>query len=149
MAGHESSIVDQRPAPQGEPAGFPRAQPRTVVAVIGASADRRKFGNKAVRAYASRGFHVVPINLHEREIEGWPAFPSILDFRGPIDLATFYVPPDVGERVISEVARKGVSEVWLNPGSDGPGVINRAEALGLRTIRACSILSIGESPSRY
>jgi predicted CoA-binding protein len=122
---------------------------KRVVAVIGASASREKFGNKAVRAYASRGYHVVPINLHEREIEGWPAFRSILEFEGPIDLATFYVPPDVGERVMEEVARKGVREVWLNPGSDAPGVLRRAEALGVRTVQACSILGIGESPSRY
>jgi hypothetical protein len=120
-----------------------------VVAVIGASSNREKYGNKAVRAYAGRGYHVVPVNLHEREIEGWPAYKSILDFVGAIDVATFYVPPHVGERVIEEVARKGVGEVWLNPGSEGPGVLRRAEALGLRTVQACSILGIGESPSRY
>jgi predicted CoA-binding protein len=59
------------------------------------------------------------------------------------------VRPEVGERVVEEVARKGVPEVWLNPGSDGPGVVRRAEELGLRTIRACSIMGIGESPSGY
>ncbi|MBP1605846.1 MAG: CoA binding domain protein [Acidobacteria bacterium] len=122
---------------------------KTVVAVIGASSNRDKYGNKAVRAYASRGYHVVPVNLHEREIEGWPAYKSILDFVGAIDVATFYVPPHVGERVIEDVAQKGVGEVWLNPGSEGPGVLRRAEALGLRTVQACSILGIGESPSRY
>jgi len=119
------------------------------VAVIGASADRRKFGNKAVRAFAQRGYRVVPINPHEREVEGWPAYPSVLDVEGPIDLATIYVPPQVGEGVVEEVARKGIPELWLNPGSESPAVVARAEALGLRPILACSILGIGEQPSDY
>jgi hypothetical protein len=119
------------------------------VAVIGASADRRKFGNKAVRAFAQRGYRIVPINPHEREVEGWPAYPSVLDVEGPIDLATVYVPPQVGEGVVEEVARKGIPELWLNPGSESPAVVARAEALGLRPILACSILGIGEQPSDY
>lgn len=119
------------------------------VAVIGASADRRKFGNKAVRAFAQRGYRVVPINPHAREVEGWPAYPSVLDVEGPIDLATVYVPPRVGEGVVEEVARKGIPELWLNPGSESPAVVARAEALGLRPILACSILGIGEQPSDY
>ena len=47
------------------------------VAVIGASADRSKFGNKAVRAYLTRGFTVYPVNPKETTIEGLPAFASI------------------------------------------------------------------------
>lgn len=119
------------------------------VAVIGASADRRKFGNKAVRAFARQGYRVVPVNPREREIEGWPAYPSVLDVDGPIDVATVYVPPETGERVMEDVARKGIPELWLNPGSESPAVVARAEALGLRPILACSIIGIGERPSDY
>ena len=32
------------------------------VAVIGASSDRRKFGNRAFRAYQEEGYKVIPIN---------------------------------------------------------------------------------------
>ena len=48
------------------------------VAVVGASNDRRKFGNRAVRAYQEQGYTVVPINPHERELEGLMAYPSVL-----------------------------------------------------------------------
>jgi len=117
-----------------------------VVAVIGASNDRHKFGNRAVRAYREQGYTVVPVNPHEAEVEGLRAYPSILDVPGPIDLASFYVPPDVGERVIDEVARKGVPEVWLNPGADSDELIIRARALSLKTVVACSIVAIGLNP---
>ena len=117
-----------------------------VVAVIGASSDRRKFGNKAVRAYAGQGYTVVPINPHEREIEGLTAYPSVLDVPGAIDMASFYVPPEIGERVIEEVARKHITEVWLNPGAESDQLIARARALSLQPIVACSIVAIGRSP---
>jgi predicted CoA-binding protein len=117
-----------------------------VVAVIGASNDRHKFGNRAVRAYQQQGYTVVPINPHAQEVEGLKAYASILDVPGPVDMASFYVPPDVGEQVIGEVARKGVAEVWLNPGAESDELIARARALSIKPIVACSIVAIGQNP---
>ena len=117
-----------------------------VVAVIGASSDRTKFGNKAVRAFANQGYAVVPIHPREEQIEGLKAYKSVLDVPGAVDMATMYVAPAVGMRVIEEVAQKGIKEVWLNPGADSPELADRARELGLRTVVACSILGVGESP---
>jgi predicted CoA-binding protein len=117
-----------------------------VVAVVGASNNRRKFGNRAVRAYKDRGYTVVPINPHESEVEGLKAYASVLDVPGPIDMASFYVPPDIGEQLIAEVARKGIPEVWLNPGAESDELIARARALSIKPIVACSIVAIGENP---
>jgi uncharacterized protein len=119
------------------------------VAVIGASGSRFKYGNKALRAFARQGYTVLAINPNEREVEGYPTYPSVLAVPGPIDMATFYVPPHIGLRVIEEVAKKGIGEVWLNPGADDDAVVARARELGLETIQACSILAIGDTPSRY
>ncbi len=119
-----------------------------VVAVIGASSNRSKFGNRAVRAYQQQGYTVVPINPHETQVEGLPAYASVLDVPGPVDMASFYVPPDVGEHVIGEVAQKGISEVWLNPGAESDALIARARALHIQPIVACSIVAIGQNPYR-
>ncbi len=117
-----------------------------VVAVIGASNNRRKFGNRAVRAFVEQGYTVVPINPHEREVEGLKAYASVLDVPGPIDMASFYVPPEVGEQIIDEVARKQIAEVWLNPGAESDALIARARALSIKPIVACSIVAIGRNP---
>lgn len=117
-----------------------------VVAVIGASSDRRKFGNRAVRAFVRQGYTVIPINPHEDQIEGLQVYKTILDVPGPVDMASFYLPPDIGEQVIDDVARKGVGEVWLNPGSESERLIRRARALHIEPIVACSIVSIGQDP---
>jgi predicted CoA-binding protein len=120
-----------------------------VVAVIGASSDRRKFGNKALRAFRAQGYTVIPIHPREREVEGERAYPSVLDYPGIIDEATIYVHPRIGVNVMSDIARKGIRTVWLNPGADGPDVIAKARELGLQPRVACSIIAIGDSPSAY
>jgi len=117
-----------------------------VVAVIGASNDRRKFGNRAVRAYQQQGHTVVPINPHETEVEGLKAYASILDVPGQVDMASLYVQPEVGEQLIGDIVAKGVREIWLNPGADSDELIARTKALGVRPIVACSIVAIGQNP---
>src|ERR1700704_6807649 len=117
-----------------------------VVAVIGASSNRNKFGNRAVRAFQQQGYTVVPINPHEAEVEGLKAYASVLDVPGPVDMASLYVPPDIGERVIEEIARKGIAEVWVNPGAESDALIARARALKIQPIVACSIVAIGQNP---
>jgi predicted CoA-binding protein len=119
------------------------------VAVIGASSNRNKYGNKALRAFEKQGYTVFAINPNEREVEGHATYASVLDVAQPIDMATVYVQPEVGVRVMDEIAKKGIAEVWLNPGADDPEVVERAQALGLKTIQACSIIGIGDSPGRY
>ena len=117
-----------------------------IVAVIGASSNRQKFGNRAVRAFVQQGYTVIPINPHESNIEGLKAYASVLDVPGPVDMASFYVPPDVGEQVIDEVARKGITEVWLNPGAESDALVARARTLNIQPIVACSIVAIGQNP---
>jgi hypothetical protein len=117
-----------------------------IVAVIGASSDRRKFGNRAVRAFRQQGYTVIPINPHAAVVEGLKAYASVLDVPGPIDMASVYLPPDAGVLVMDEIAKKQIPEVWLNPGADGDEVIARARALDIKPIVACSIIAIGENP---
>ena len=122
---------------------------KKTVAVIGASSNRNKFGNKALRAFERQGYTVIPINPNESTVEGHKTFASVLDVPGGIDMATVYVHADAGVVVMEQLAKKGVGEVWLNPGADDDEVVDRARALGLNVIQACSIIGIGESPSRY
>ena len=70
----------------------------------------------------------------------------MLDVPGTIDMATFYVPPEVGQTVMADVAQKGIPEVWLNPGSESAELIRLARTLNVEPILACSIVGIGENP---
>lgn len=118
------------------------------IAIIGASADRSKFGNKAVRAFAQQGYTVYPVNPKESEIEGFPAFKSIADVPGRPNLISVYLPPPVLLKVLPAIAAKGCDEFWLNPGTESDEVLAEAERLGLNIIQACSIVGIGVSPEQ-
>lgn len=117
------------------------------VAVVGASSDRQKFGNKALRAFLAEGYRVVPINPREATVEGLRAYASVLDVPDPIDMATVYVQPEVGVTLLPEFARKAIPEIWINPGAESRELLAEAKRLELNVITACSIVAIGRNPS--
>jgi hypothetical protein len=119
------------------------------VAIIGASNNREKFSNKAVRAYLKQGFEVYPVNPKEEEIEGLKAYKTVLDVPGDIDRVSVYLPPRVTLEVLEDIAEKSPKELFLNPGSENEEVVAKAKALGLNPILACSIVDIGETPADY
>lgn len=118
------------------------------IAIIGASNNPNKFGNKAVRAYVRQGYKVYPVNPHEETIEGLRVFKSITDIPVRPAMVSVYVPPNVLLTLLPEIATKGCDELWLNPGTESEAVLVEAERLGLSVIQACSIVAVGLSPSQ-
>ena len=115
--------------------------------VIGASNDRSKYGNKAVRALKQRGYTVWPVNPTESEVEGMTAYASIKDVPERPEMITVYVRPAVLLKLLPEIASKGCDELWLNPGTESDEVLALAEKLGLNVIQACTIIGVGVSPA--
>jgi hypothetical protein len=116
------------------------------IAVVGASPDRRKFGNKCVRAFASAGWTVYPVHPTETVVEGLPAFRSVADIPAAVDVVSVYLNPKVGLTVLPTFAGKGGTEVWFNPGAESAELLAKAEELGLHAIAACSIVGYGMNP---
>jgi len=116
------------------------------VAVVGASNNRSKYGNKAVRAYKQQGFTVYPVHPRESEIEGLPVFKRVTDLPVRPNRVSVYLRPDVVLQVLPDIAAKGCDELWLNPGTESDAVLEEAERLGLNVIQACSILGVGLDP---
>lgn len=122
--------------------------PRPTVAILGASRDRRKYGNKSVRAHLQQGYEVFPVNPYATEVEGLKAYPDLAAVpAGKLDRISVYLPPDVALGLLEAIKSRAAAEVWFNPGSDSAELVSRAEALGLSIIRACSIVDIGLSPA--
>jgi hypothetical protein len=119
------------------------------VAVVGASSDRKKFGNKALRAFMAEGYRVIPVNPNEAQVEGLPTYASVLDVPDALDMATVYVQPDVTLRLLDEFEKKGIPEIWVNPGAEDDSVMSEARRRKMNVIFACSIVGIGRSPSQF
>jgi predicted CoA-binding protein len=120
-----------------------------VVAVIGASSNRAKFGNKALRAFKAEGYTVVPVNPNEPEVEGIKTYASVLDVPEAIDMATVYVPPEIGITLLPQFEEKGIPEIWVNPGAESDELLAEARTRKLNVIAACSIIGIGRSPYQF
>ena len=120
------------------------------VAVIGAGPERRKFGNKSVRAHLAAGYTVYPVHPTAETVEGLPAYRSVADVPvEKLDRVTVYLPPAVGLKVLPEFASKSPGEVWFNPGAENPELLAEARRLGLNAIAGCSIVNLGMSPSQF
>lgn len=122
--------------------------PKTI-AIVGASTDRKKYGNKAVRAFRDGGWTVYPVNAKADEIEGLKCYHSIDEVPEPIDRVSMYVPAAVGKKLLDAIASKRPAEFFLNPGSEDTELIAAAKAKGLNVINACSIVNIGLRPEMY
>ncbi|MDX9972378.1 MAG: CoA-binding protein [FCB group bacterium] len=119
------------------------------IAIVGASGDRRKYGNKAVRAFRDGGWTVYPVNPNEAEVEGLKAYATLRDVPEPLDRISMYVPPAVGIKLLDDIAARQPVEVFFNPGSDSPELLQHAREKGLQPIQACSIVNIGLRPEMY
>lgn len=116
------------------------------VAIIGASADRTKFGNRAVRAYLRRGWEVFPVNPRGGFIEGLPVHASVRDVPARLDRVLLYLPSHLGERVLPEIAAVAPREFYVNPRAESPALVEEARRLGLDPILACALIAIGADP---
>jgi predicted CoA-binding protein len=122
---------------------------KPTVAIVGASPDRAKFGNKSVRAHLRAGYTVFPVHVSSNEIEGIPAVATLDAVPPPLDRVSFYVSPNVGITLLEAVAAKAPREFFLNPGAESQALIEKARSLGLRPILACSIVNLGASPKEF
>lgn len=111
------------------------------VVIIGASDDRSKYGNKSLRAHVDAGYTVYPVNPKGGEIEGIPVYRHLSEIpQRRIDRVSMYVPASIGIELLAEIAELDLGELWLNPGSESPELLQRAQQLGLEPIQACSLI---------
>ncbi|MBL8860544.1 MAG: CoA-binding protein [Planctomycetes bacterium] len=117
----------------------------TAYAVVGASTDRAKYGNKVLRCYLQRGRRVIPVHPTQREIEGVPCVRDLYALPEPVHGVSIITPPPVTERVVEDAAACGLTRLWMQPGAESPRALQRAEELGLSVIAGgpCLLVVLG------
>jgi predicted CoA-binding protein len=103
-------------------------------AVVGASANREKYGNKVLRVYQQNKRDVVPVNPAGGEIEGLESYPDLAAVPGTIDGVSIITPPAVTEKVVDQALELGIRHIWMQPGAESAAAIQRAEAAGANII---------------
>jgi len=115
-------------------------------AVVGASGDRTKYGNKVLRCYLQNGrLPVHPVNPRATEVEGLPCHASLGALPEPARAVSIITPPRVTLDVLAEAAALGIRHLWLQPGAEDRHVLARAGELGLELIAGgpCLLVVLG------
>jgi predicted CoA-binding protein len=94
-----------------------------VWALVGASADRSKYGNRILRDLHQAGYIIYPVNPSETEIEGLRAYPTLADLPEPPRVVDIVVPPRVTEEIVRQCAGLGLNRVWMQPGAESEEAI--------------------------
>ena len=119
------------------------------IAIIGASANRSKFGNKCVRAYQKLGWNIFPINPKEKEIEGVKCYPSLAELPQKTDRVSIYLPAQVTVSIIPDLLQAAVKSVILNPGAESDELIKGLRDNGINPKLICSIRMTGLAPEDF
>jgi uncharacterized protein len=116
-------------------------------AVVGASADRAKYGNKVLRCYQQHGREVYPVNPRAPAVEGLKAYPSLAALPVRVPAISVITPPAATEQVVRDAHAAGVRHVWMQPGAESDEAVRAAEALGMSVIAGgpCLLVVMGYS----
>jgi predicted CoA-binding protein len=114
-------------------------------AVVGASVDRSKYGNKVLRCYQQHGHEVYPINARAADVEGLKAYPSLAALPVKVKAISIITPPAITEQVVREAAAAGVTHLWMQPGAESDAAIREAEGFGMTVIAGgpCLLVVMG------
>ena len=103
-------------------------------AIVGASRNRAKYGNKVLRAFLQNVRQVYPVNPAADVVEGLLAYPDLGSLPEPVYGVSLITPPEVSERVVEDAARLGIQHIWFQPGAESEAAVNRAKQAGMNVI---------------
>jgi hypothetical protein len=114
---------------------------RRTWAVVGATNNPRKYGNKILRDLRRAGYIVYAVNLHETEIDGQPAYRTLADLPERPEVVDFVIPPEQTEQVLQECYTLGLRRVWLQPGAESDAAIQYCHDQQLQVVYdACAMV---------
>jgi predicted CoA-binding protein len=103
-------------------------------AVVGASANREKYGNKVLRVFQQNKLDVAPVNPAGGEIEGLTAYADLPSVPGTVDGVSIITPPKITEQVVAQALSLGIKNIWMQPGAESDTAIELAEQGGANVI---------------
>lgn len=113
-------------------------------AVVGASRDRSKYGNKVLRVFLQNGLAAFPVNPNANEVEGLKSYPELASLPQQVHGVSIITPPEITEAIIEQAGQLGIKHIWLQPGAESNTTIQRAADWGMNLIAGgpCILVSL-------
>ena len=115
-------------------------------AVVGASNDPRKFGNRIYRTLRTAGYQVYPVNPQEPEIEGDKAYKWVTELPEPPTVVNMVIPPRYALSTVKQAKEAGAQAVWFQPGSEDADAIRWARENGMDVVENCILVQHVQNP---
>lgn len=114
-------------------------------AVVGASKDRNKFGNKVLRCYQQHHMPVCAVNPNEKIVEGVTCYPNIAALPEDVKSISIITPPAVTEKIVQEAINHHIQNIWMQPGAESLFAIEQCKQHGINVIAdgACILVVLG------
>lgn len=114
-------------------------------AVVGASADRAKYGNKVLRCYLQHGLPVVAVNPKGVAVEGVAGHASLRDVPTTVRAASVVAPPAAAAGIVADAVARGIQHLWFQPGAEEPAAVAAARAQGIAVVQGgpCLLVALG------
>ena len=89
-----------------------------LIALVGASNDPTKYGNKILLDLVKKGYNVAPVNTKEDTIAGIKSYKNVLDLKESPSIINFVVPPSIGFQITKELVENKFDNFWYQPGAE-------------------------------
>lgn len=93
------------------------------IAVVGASNDRAKYGNRVFRKLVDSGYRAFPINPNASAVEGQTCYRTLKDLPEKVEAVVSVVPPAATEQIVREADEVGIHYIWMQPGAESSRAI--------------------------
>jgi len=113
---------------------------KLIYAVVGASNDEKKYGNKVISDLNSKHFRVIPVNPHEKTILEYKVYKNLTEIPLKVDFAIFVTQPKITEKILLEVKKLKIKKVWMQPGSESDIAIKFCEDNNINCIHNSCVM---------
>ncbi len=107
---------------------------KNIIAIVGASDNRNKYGNIIYRDLRDAGYNVIPVNPNAESVEGDVCYHSLSKIDEKVDVVNTVVPPNITETVVRECKEYGIDKIWMQPGSESEKAISFCKSNGIDVV---------------
>jgi predicted CoA-binding protein len=104
------------------------------IAMVGASSNPAKPSHEIMKGLLAAGLTVIPVNPAETEVLGQPAYGSLEEIPGPVDVVNVFRRPEQTPEIADTAVTMGAKVLWLQTGIVSEEAARRARAGGLEVV---------------
>ncbi|MFA5188546.1 MAG: CoA-binding protein [Patescibacteria group bacterium] len=105
-----------------------------IYAIVGATANKNKYGHKVLVDLKKKGFKVLPVNPKYEEIAGLVCYPDLISIEERPDVVVMVLGEENAKKIMKDSIDLNLNRIWFQPGSEYPPAVQMAQSAGFKII---------------